>query len=692
MSIDSRQQVDVRFFGAHDRAWVPAAHCLLFSEKDPNKTKGSTPTNNKNASKTQKGIADAMKEKDDYIEHLRARYGFKYSPFRTQFNGTDLQKHLEFMLPGLKNISDGVEKTPKEKLTLKIVKGGPSNYQVEHKQEKPKLYKVLSKTDDNADLEQPGKLSFIIKRKSNVEQEVDKPKKLRANEAGSETSESNLSTQGGRAKLQRRNSTLPAQKHKKMAKASNKGDIQSKKAKHADKQKPQKHNGIVFDEVTVTRTVKRTRARSILDEADQPLIVPLVIPPGTNEIQALRETSKSPRVEIEDKSRTSLRSRSIEKDSTKDLKLHRSRSTEKDVVDSKHLRRASTNSSKIKRSMSHIETVNKVVETTVREVEPPVKDQENEFDPNLVIKNEPVSDGEEVLQRDALTLSDIPNLIQDNGGRKKTIVISTSDNSGSSTLQQQKSRARKTFPNNPNQMQVDALASQNSRHGSWMVCIPQGFNEASSSGSQGLNMQSPPTSNRSTPHSDSQHRSNASSSRTTPNPPANRALQTVPVASFGNSSHRRNTNQMNGQVSRVNSQNDQNRRQMSNDLPALIPRPQGIFVNEGSTLHKDVGPVSRMFTDNAHRISDFFRNLLVDTVSSFAPDVPAAENLMLRGENEKLQRDIQTLRSECQLRLHEIKREHQEEIDSLKRTFGKCVKILVKKVLIKSLTFFQMSD
>lgn len=104
-----------------------------------------------------------------------------------------------------------------------------------------------------------------------------------------------------------------------------------------------------------------------------------------------------------------------------------------------------------------------------------------------------------------------------------------------------------------------------------------------------------------------------------------------------------------------------------------MPRPQGVFVNDGSSFSRDVGPVSRLFTDNAHRISDFFKTLVVDTVSSFAPEVPAAENLLLRGENEKLHRELQLMKTECQQKLHEIKREHQEEVDSLKRTFGNFV-------------------
>lgn len=36
MSVSGAGLVDVRFFGAHDRAWVPARDCFLFCEKDPN--------------------------------------------------------------------------------------------------------------------------------------------------------------------------------------------------------------------------------------------------------------------------------------------------------------------------------------------------------------------------------------------------------------------------------------------------------------------------------------------------------------------------------------------------------------------------------------------------------------------------------------------------------------------------------
>lgn len=39
MTTNSSGMVDVRFFGAHDRAWVPIKDCFLYSEKDPNSNK-----------------------------------------------------------------------------------------------------------------------------------------------------------------------------------------------------------------------------------------------------------------------------------------------------------------------------------------------------------------------------------------------------------------------------------------------------------------------------------------------------------------------------------------------------------------------------------------------------------------------------------------------------------------------------
>ena len=121
---------------------------------------------------------------------------------------------------------------------------------------------------------------------------------------------------------------------------------------------------------------------------------------------------------------------------------------------------------------------------------------------------------------------------------------------------------------------------------------------------------------------------------------------------------------MNGQHSNVVMNHQQ-------DMPRLMPRPQGVFLNDGSNYAADTGPVSRMLIDQSHRMTEFFKKVLVDTVTSFSSDVPEAENLMLRSENEKLKKEMITTKSDCQFKMHELRKEHQDEIDSLKRSYGK---------------------
>uniref|UniRef100_A0A8D8CAC1 Protein kinase C-binding protein 1 n=1 Tax=Culex pipiens TaxID=7175 RepID=A0A8D8CAC1_CULPI len=112
MSVNSNQLVDVRFFGDHDRAWVPIKECLLFCEKDPN-TKMQRRTN----------MAECMREAETYIGKLKRKFGqFRYAEFRTQVEASRLEQHLEAMIPGvLKRISEN-EDSQKTKLMLRIIK------------------------------------------------------------------------------------------------------------------------------------------------------------------------------------------------------------------------------------------------------------------------------------------------------------------------------------------------------------------------------------------------------------------------------------------------------------------------------------------------------------------------------------------------------------------------------------------
>uniref|UniRef100_UPI00358E964A MYND-type zinc finger-containing chromatin reader ZMYND8-like isoform X4 n=1 Tax=Myxine glutinosa TaxID=7769 RepID=UPI00358E964A len=68
-------QVDVRFFGQHDRAWVPIGSCYLMSKEIPFSVK-----------KAKSIFNNAMAEMDVYVENIRRRFGvFNYAPYRTAY-------------------------------------------------------------------------------------------------------------------------------------------------------------------------------------------------------------------------------------------------------------------------------------------------------------------------------------------------------------------------------------------------------------------------------------------------------------------------------------------------------------------------------------------------------------------------------------------------------------------------------
>lgn len=690
MSIDSRQQADVRFFGAHDRAWVPAVHCLLFSEKDPNKTKvNASPSNTKNVSKSQKGIADAIKEKDDYIDNLKEKYGFKYAPFRTQLDANDLDNQIHKMLPGLKNAKNAekeLENSQKEKLTLKIIKGQSSKYQVEHKpgettpvqKDKPKLYKVLSKNDDNNDIDAAsGKLpSLIIKRKSNVDKDTietfnKKPKK--DNDNASETSESNASVQSTGS---RRRAAGNASKHKKPTKTEKEASTEPepKRGKHKEEPEPT----IPDDEPSSKSKMLRRRTKSYLPDGSGPVVVSVVVPPGTDEIQQLREVSKSPLPTKQSKKRS--------------LSYQRSRSVDKEIVKETQVpRRLSEAAEKPPQPVKRSKSVHEAQRRKSVQRKPPSPTKET-FDPNLVIKAEPISDGEEektsvgeeVVQRKNLSVKDIDSLTQDKSGKRKVIVISTTENEPtSSTSNSNQGKAKKTFPNGPNQQQIEQLRNQQllpANNKNWMVCIPQAA----------LPSISPSASNRSSPSCESSTSAAAmkpisrpTSRRSSPNtfepPQAVPRVQpqqnnlTPPIT---NNNH---TSMQNGQhISALVS--DANHNEIPPMLQAYPAYPPQIEAAAG--FHRDLGPITRLFTDSAHRLTENFRNLIVETVTSLSTQDPRSENLILKAENERLVRDMATIKSDCQHRMQELRKEHQDEIETMRNTFGELTKKKQKLALL----------
>lgn len=128
MVTNSAQLVSVRFFGDHDRAWVPVKDCYLYSFKDPN-----TFIKNK-----RNNIAESIKEVEYHISKIKARFGaFNYAALRVPFDPTNIQAQFQMMIPNwdkstysTKIEPDAALNCTKSKLTYKIIKTADNNLSI----------------------------------------------------------------------------------------------------------------------------------------------------------------------------------------------------------------------------------------------------------------------------------------------------------------------------------------------------------------------------------------------------------------------------------------------------------------------------------------------------------------------------------------------------------------------------------
>ncbi|KAK3536908.1 hypothetical protein QTP86_027081, partial [Hemibagrus guttatus] len=104
---DKDGQVDARFFGQHDRAWVPINNCYLMSKEIPFSVK-----------KTKSIFNSAMQEMEVYVENIRKKFAvFNYAPFRTPYTpDNQFQMLLDPANPGAGSVKP--EKQEKIKLSF----------------------------------------------------------------------------------------------------------------------------------------------------------------------------------------------------------------------------------------------------------------------------------------------------------------------------------------------------------------------------------------------------------------------------------------------------------------------------------------------------------------------------------------------------------------------------------------------
>ncbi|KAJ8321843.1 hypothetical protein KUTeg_000314 [Tegillarca granosa] len=88
-------QVDVRFFGAHDRSWVPTSAVFLLCKDIPTPIK-----------KGRGGFENAMDELEKHIEKLSAKFGkYEFAPFRTPYDQRNVYAHVKLKSKTMKRLN-----------------------------------------------------------------------------------------------------------------------------------------------------------------------------------------------------------------------------------------------------------------------------------------------------------------------------------------------------------------------------------------------------------------------------------------------------------------------------------------------------------------------------------------------------------------------------------------------------------
>ncbi|XP_022818487.1 protein kinase C-binding protein 1-like isoform X2 [Spodoptera litura] len=162
MSVNSSGLVDVRFFGAHDRAWVPSKDCFLYSEKDPN-----------NFRTKRQDIIDSMQEAEQHIRNISRKYGrFVYPPFKTPFEPSRMSEQLKMMIP---TFEGDVRSLVKEKPSPAVKGKSRSNSKGSKCSLNDGLRLHSDSTDSGSDGEELQRLYALLDKYSDASETEDAP-------------------------------------------------------------------------------------------------------------------------------------------------------------------------------------------------------------------------------------------------------------------------------------------------------------------------------------------------------------------------------------------------------------------------------------------------------------------------------------------------------------------------------------
>ena len=91
MRVNSDDNVDVRFFGAHDRAWIPLKDVYLYSEEPPVAVKPKKKTTN---------LESCVTEVETYIANIRERFGsFEHAPMKAPLDPKMEEEQIGILYP-----------------------------------------------------------------------------------------------------------------------------------------------------------------------------------------------------------------------------------------------------------------------------------------------------------------------------------------------------------------------------------------------------------------------------------------------------------------------------------------------------------------------------------------------------------------------------------------------------------------
>lgn len=633
MSINGTQ-VDVRFFGEHDRAWIPNTACLLYSVKDPNPISKSRKNN----------ISECIREVDRHIEKLKEKFGaFKYAEFRSPLELNLEQEYIKNMLPNLRKAALKTENKSKS-LTLKFVKQ-PG---LATKNDATKIYQVMNNNGDESEQVR----SMILKRKDNW-----KSVPVQAEE---EEKEETVIVPIVQKKGKLKTSTVVGMKDEQRASTSKETDSTSKFQRVYSAA-----SGLVQNVESKKITLKRRKSTRLT-----------IDPPPEFESNGIEKTipesDKAPEGRKINVHSRKTRSKSgplepSEEPPPKSARMAARLKTMKPTITEvaaapidpefslKSVKGRLKTRLKSLKNVAHPEMENQMEEE--KSIKIRRMGVESEAIVEVIVKQEPLSDDENGINENQMNISDPKDITQMPSANFTT-------NSAVLELPTQRPlhqlpvarKARKTFPKKlpvpimpsvtVQSAVLDLMTTINS-----MVCIPSPQSQSKSNPSKSSEI--PPLVAMCQPSTSS---SSSSLKLKTLTNPKNRisidsdSVPLIPITTMnGGDSFQKSSilpNMSTGLASAIAETI------IGSIPPKLTPRPSHPSRSDGSTFHRDCGPVTRTLNDTAHSMTDFFRKLIVDILSGISSIHPEA------------------LIHALQVQIEELNARHKREITDLQRNTG----------------------